>query len=148
MRSRRYTKVAVLMGIILLVASILPITGCARLPEYVVSVQADPGVTWWGILTVARRVNQTEARDRERIPPGTIEASALESWEITLEHEVEGFSTNLGEVRGGRIAEITLQVFNIGGDGFVRLKITRDGKVVAEGETNVTGAAAYCEFSE
>jgi len=110
------------------------------LPEYAVTVQADPDVTWWGYLTVYRDLGQGESRTTTRIP-GALESSTLDFWELALEHADTGTS-----VQGGRITKITLQVFKTDGEGFLRAMITRDGEVVAEDETDVAGAAAYCEF--
>lgn len=132
----------VVVALALTLALVGILSGCISLPEYTVSVEADPGVRWWGWLSVSRYVGDGERRSGTRIPPDESQGSALGSWELTLRHE---YGDGFGE--GGRIVGVSLQVFKAGGEGSVRVWISRDGEVVAEGETSETGAAAHCEFS-
>lgn len=128
------------LATLLLTFTLVTCIGCDGLPEYSVSVQADPGVAWWGWVYVTRDLGNGEGSDGTRIPTSESSGSVVDLWEQTLEHEREG------DPSGGRIVGVSLQVFKTGGDGSVRVKVFRDGEVVAEGETSQTGAAAYCEY--
>ncbi|HCJ10030.1 MAG TPA: hypothetical protein DHW14_02545 [Clostridiales bacterium] len=143
-RANRTPLLAVL--IIAVVALTWTGAGCVHLPEYVVRVEADPDVTWWGFLQVTRDIGAGRASRGTRIPQGTLE-SDLDSWETTLEHET--YNPRVGGTRvHGRITAVSVRVYKTGGDGSVRVEIIRDGEVVARAETARTGASAHCEHVE
>mgnify|MGYP000327284591 CR=1 FL=1 len=130
--------------LIILVSTVsftLAATGCSRLPEYVVSVQADPGVTWWAHLEVKRSLGGGGWEgDFTRIPLKYDEWDR-DSWEVTLKHKTE---------RGqhARIISVSIAARKTGGEGSIRVVIMRDGEVVAQAETSQTGAKASCEYAE
>lgn len=127
--------------LIVAVALTLATAGCIHLPEYVVSVQADPDVTWWAYLKITRSLGGGgRGGHGTRVPQGCQE-SDLDSWETTLEHKEE-------DGLYGRITAAAIVAYKTGGEGSIRVMITRDGEVVAQGETSNTGAGASCEFAE
>ncbi len=123
------------------VALTLATAGCIHLPEYVVSVQADPDVTWWGYLKITRSLGGGGEGGRTTRVPQEYPEWDLDSWETTLEHKEE-------DGLYGRITAVAIVAYKTGGEGFIRVMITRDGEVVAQGETSDTGAGASCEFAE
>jgi hypothetical protein len=133
--------IALLIMFVVTVLVTLTATGCARLPEYVVSVQADPGVTWWAHLEVKRSLGGANWEgDFTRIPLKYDEWDR-DFWEVTLEHKTE---------RGqhARIISVSIAARKTGGEGSIRVVIMRDGEVVAQAETSQTGARASCEYAE
>ncbi len=134
----RACKTAVSLGVLFIVAtSLLAFPGCVRLPEYSVSVQADPGVTWRADVTVHRRVKGSTGWFGSAVIQDTRERS-LPAWSLSLQHTDQ-------DGREGRITKVAVDVLKISGEGIVRVTITRDGEVVAQDETSVIGAKAYCE---
>lgn len=129
-------------SLVALVVLILALTSasCTALPEYTVRVEADPDVLWWGYLSVGRDLGRGEQLGTQRIDG--LDISNTSFWELTLEHD----HTASVPPATGRITTISLRVFKTGGEGCVRISITRDGEVVAQAETFETGGAAYCEF--
>ncbi|HCW51093.1 MAG TPA: hypothetical protein DGR79_03355 [Clostridiales bacterium] len=121
--------------------------GCIRLPEYVVRVEADPDVTWWGFLRVTRNIGAGRQSRGTRIPQDTLE-SDLDSWEITLEHETHNPRVGVGTRVHGRITAVSVRIYKTGAEGSVRVEIVRVGEVVAQAETARTGASAHCEHIE
>jgi len=129
---------AVSLGVLFIVAtSMLASPGCVKLPEYSVSVQADPGVTWRAYVTVHRRVKGNTGWFGSAVVEDTQERT-LPAWSLSLEHRDQ-------DGREGRITSVAMNVLKISGEGLVQVAITRDGEVVAQSETSVTGGEAYCE---
>lgn len=135
-----FSAVVAVAAFVTIATLALVIGSCTGLPEYAVSVQADPDVTWSGWLSVERNIGPGEARHGNRVPVGA-EESSLDSWGLSLKHETEDGSP-------GRITAVSLKALKIAGDGSVRVTITRNGEVVAQGETDKIGAAAFCEWKE
>jgi len=136
----RFAIAPLVMILIAAVLLTLTGTGCSRLPEYVVSVQADPDVTWWAYLKVTRSLGGGGTHGETTRVPQEYDEWDVDFWETTLEHEEEG--------QYGRITAVAIVAYKTGGEGSVRVVIIRDGEVVAQGETSQTGAGASCEFAE
>lgn len=137
----RIVSVSLAVTLIAAVALTLATAGCIHLPEYVVSVQADPDVTWWAYLKTTHCLGGGGwGGQHTRVPQGPQEWD-VDSWETTLEHKEE-------DGLYGRITAVGIIAYKTGGEGSIRVMITRDGVVVAQGETSTTGAGASCEFAE